>query len=73
MKSIGKVVAWIILVMAAALILLGIMSWPPGGLMFALPYFFLLPGVLLGLIGGLLLWVVNKSSNPKDGRTIQRQ
>jgi hypothetical protein len=44
------------LVPAAGLILLGILSWPPGGLMFALPFVFLIPGLFLGLIGGILLW-----------------
>jgi len=45
------------LAIAAGLILLGIQSWPPGGLMFALPFVFLVPGLVLGLVGGGLLWL----------------
>ncbi len=56
MRRIERVIGWIVLVPAAGLLLLGIMSWPPGGLMFALPFVFLIPGFLFGLIGGILLW-----------------
>lgn len=61
---VGRIAAWIMLTVAAGFILLGALSWPPGGLMFALPYFFLFLGVLLGLSGGILLWIVKKSSGP---------
>ncbi|MDP1890891.1 MAG: hypothetical protein Q8K55_08345 [Gemmatimonadaceae bacterium] len=47
----------ILLVLAALLVVLGIVSWPPGGLMFALPYVFLMPGVVLAVVGGVLLWL----------------
>jgi hypothetical protein len=58
------------LMLAAGLMLLGILSWPPGGLMFALPFVFLIPGFLLGLLGGVLLWhgsrvPPGKPSNPE--------
>jgi hypothetical protein len=56
MRRIECVIGWIVLVLAAGLILLGIMSWPPGGLMFALPFVFLIPGFFFGLIGSILLW-----------------
>jgi hypothetical protein len=46
-----------LLVIAAVLIVLGAVTWPPGGLFFALPYLFLMPGVVLGVIGGILLFV----------------
>jgi hypothetical protein len=55
MRRAVLVFGWITLVLASVLILLGVASWPPGGLMFALPYFFLIPGVILAIIGGLLL------------------
>jgi hypothetical protein len=43
-----------LLVLSALLILAGIMTLPSGGLMFALPYVFFIPGVLLGLTGWAL-------------------
>jgi len=46
----------ILLVISAGLILLAILGWPPGGLMFALPYLFLMPWVVFALIGGGLAW-----------------
>jgi len=52
----AAVLGWILLVISAGLILLTILSWPPGGLMFALPYLFLMPGVVFALIGGGLAW-----------------
>lgn len=69
MKLIGKAVAWIMLMIAAGLILLGIQSWPPGGLMFALPFVFLIPGAVLGLVGGALLWGLNRSSRRLPSET----
>jgi len=48
---------WILLVAGVALILLGIWTWPPGGLFFAMPFFFLIPGVPLAVIGGVLLMI----------------
>lgn len=56
MKRVERVLGWIILVSAALLILIGVLCWPPGGLMFALPYIFLIPGFILAPIGGVLLW-----------------
>ena len=46
MQGVLRGVGWFFLAAAAVLVVLGIASWPPGGLMFALPYFFLMPGVL---------------------------
>jgi hypothetical protein len=57
MRRTARVLGWIVLVIGAGLILLGIYSWPPGGLMFALPFVFLVPGLVLGLIGGVFLWL----------------
>lgn len=50
-----RILAWTMLVPAGGLILIGILCWPPGGLLFALPYLFLIPGCLLGLVGLILL------------------
>jgi len=55
MKGIISLIGWLLLTVGGALILLGIASWPPGGLMFALPYIFLIPGVPLAVAGGLLV------------------
>jgi len=44
-------------VIAAVLIGLGAVTWPPGGLMFALPFLFLMPGVVLAVVGGILLFI----------------
>jgi hypothetical protein len=60
MQRVASVSGRILLALAVVLILLGILTWPPGGLMFALPFVFLIPGVFLALIGGLLLWVGNR-------------
>jgi hypothetical protein len=55
MRRTVSFLGWITLALALALVMLGLASWPPSGLMFALPYFFLIPGAILALIGGLLL------------------
>jgi hypothetical protein len=74
MKLIGKIVAWIMLMIATGLILIGIQSWPPGGLMFALPFVFLIPSAFLGLVGGTLLWGLNRSSRslPSETKIFQK-
>ena len=62
MKRVALVLGWVILAMAAGLIMLGILSLPPGELMFALPFVFLIPGFVLGIIGAVLLWLGRHSS-----------
>jgi hypothetical protein len=56
------VLGWILLVFAGGLILLAIASWPPGGLMFALPFVFLMPGLLFAFVGGVLVWWGGRSA-----------
>ena len=56
MRRSARIVGWALLTIAAVLILLGIMSGPPGGLMFALPFVFFIPGLFFALIGAGLLW-----------------
>lgn len=69
MRRVSRVLGWIALGLASALILLGISTWPPGGLMFALPFVFLIPGVFLALVGGILLWAGKpRSSGSRQGR-----
>ena len=57
MKSIGYVTAKLLLIVAILSAILGIISWPPGGLMFALPYVFFIIAMVFGGIGVLLLLV----------------
>ena len=62
MRRLAHIVGIIALTLAAMLALLGILSWPPGGLMFALPYVFFIPGLVLGVAGGILLWASGHDS-----------
>lgn len=57
MRSCAHVTGWLALVGAAGLVLLGLLSWPPGGMMFALPFIFIIPGIFLAIVGGVLVWV----------------
>jgi asparagine N-glycosylation enzyme membrane subunit Stt3 len=63
MRRIVRIIGWVLLTIAAVLLFLGIISWPPGGLMFALPYFFLIPGFFFVLIGLGLLWLGRRRFN----------
>lgn len=56
MRRAATIIGWITLFVASVLILLGIASLPPGGLMYALPFVFLIPGIFLALVGVLLVW-----------------
>jgi hypothetical protein len=55
MRKLARVFGWELVVLAALLIVVGITTLPSGGLMFALPYVFLIPGILFGVVGWLLL------------------
>ena len=55
MKAVVRVLGWIAVVIAALLTFAGIAAWPPGGLMFALPFVFLMPAAVLWALGLLLL------------------
>lgn len=57
MRLVATVIGWVFLVIATALVFLGIASWPPGGLMFALPFVFLIPGIMLAVLGAVLVWL----------------
>lgn len=62
MKLILRVLGWLSLTLGLLLCLLGIVSLPPGGLMFALPFFFLVPGVPLTMGGGLLIFLAREKA-----------
>ena len=63
----------IVLAAAGLTAFLGMLSLPPGGLMFALPCFLFMAASILGIIGGICLWGVkvlelrsySRSSNPE--------
>jgi hypothetical protein len=55
MNHITQWIGWILMAIGGVLTLVGIATWPPGGLMFALPYVFLLPGVPLAMLGAVLV------------------
>ncbi len=57
MKRVVRLFGVVSLVIAFILGLLTLVTWPPGGLMFALPYFFLFPAVFFTIIGIVLLIV----------------
>jgi hypothetical protein len=48
------------LVVAGALVLLAIAAWPPGGLMFALPYVFLWMAALVG-VPSMVVFLLTRS------------
>jgi uncharacterized membrane protein YvlD (DUF360 family) len=63
MRRVAYIFGWITMVIAGMLFFLGILSWPPGGLMFALPFFFIIPGVFLALIAAVLLWIGSRQTH----------
>ena len=55
MRKLFRVIGWLSASIGGLLGLLGLLAFPDTGLMFALPYFFLLPGLVLAVSGVLLL------------------
>lgn len=70
-RMIFQAIGWISLVLGILLCLLGLASLPAGGLMFALPFFFLMPGIVLTILGVLLLFFtrVRVSTNSESNET----
>ena len=64
MKAVARVLGWIAVAIAALLTFAGIATWPPGGLMFALPFVFLMPAAVLWVLGLLLLRVGRRPKAP---------
>ena len=62
MHHVCTVLGWLLALGAGLLVLLGVLSWPPGGLMFALPYFFFFLAALAGLPAALLIWLGRRLS-----------
>ncbi len=68
MRRLVRILGSGLTVMGGVLVLAGILTWPPGGLMFALPYMFLLPGALLVVIGALLVFAGRRqNTQPPHG------
>jgi len=61
MRRAARIVGWCLVVLAGLLLVAGLLTWPPGGLMFALPFVFLMPGALFGIVGAILLWLGRES------------
>ena len=68
MRRIFRTLALFGLIIACALILLAIAAWPPGGLMFALPYVFLFTAILVGGPSLVVLLVIKSRRQERDGR-----
>jgi len=57
-----RAMGWFLLLAGAALCVMGLMTLPDGGLMFALPYVFLIPGLCMIFFGFLLLRIRRRES-----------
>ena len=55
MRSIPRAIGIFFLILGCLSAILGVISWPPGGLMFALPYLFFVIAAVFGIVGVLLL------------------
>lgn len=71
MRIVFRILGWFLFVLGVVLCLLGIASLPPGGLMFALPFVFFVPGVVLLAIGAVLLFFT-RSKATSDLEKISR-
>lgn len=56
MRRVRRVVGITFIAIAGVLGLFALITWEPGGLLFALPYFFLWPALLFAIVGFLLLF-----------------
>jgi membrane protein implicated in regulation of membrane protease activity len=69
-----RAMGWFLWFAGGALCLMGLMTLPDGGLMFALPYVFLIPGLCMVFFGFLLLQIrrressVQRNSGDEPGR-----
>lgn len=57
MQHVFTALGWLCALCAGVLILLAIVSWPPGGLMFALPFVLLVMAVACAVLAAGLLWL----------------
>jgi hypothetical protein len=73
MRRVGRLIGIIFLVIAGLLGLLALITWDPGELFFALPYFFLLPALLFGIVGLLLFLATRKQRGATPVETRDRK
>jgi hypothetical protein len=74
MRRILRGIGAIFLLLTVLLGILTVASWPPQGLFFGLPFFFLMPALLFGIAGGLL-WLCTrppKTLPPVHGKDISK-
>jgi hypothetical protein len=71
MRKFLMIVGWLLAVVGCLLVLLGIECLPPGGLMFALPYFFFIPGFALLVSGGIVLLLTRIMTRSSQGAKMQ--
>jgi hypothetical protein len=64
MRTALRILGGALLALGVPLCLIGLSTLPDGGLMFALPYVFLMPGLLLCAVGGLVLFLTR--NRPAD-------
>lgn len=68
-KKAFRSLGWIFLLLGLLLDLLGALALPDGGLMFALPYFFGVPGIALTAIGGFMVLLARFFRKTRDERS----
>ncbi len=61
MRKVIRIISIICFIISGFLFLLGLLTLDPGGLMFALPYFFLIPAVIFALVGGMFFLFTRES------------
>lgn len=66
MRLFARGLGWTFVSLAVLLGFAGIASWPPGGLMFALPFIFLFAAVLFGAVGAGLLRLGKPEGEPQQ-------
>ena len=69
MKKTVRFVGWMFLILGLLLCLLGVLALPDGGLMFALPYFFLIPGIALAAGGGFMILLARSCAKTRNERS----
>lgn len=68
MRTLARVLGWLMLGLGLLLCLFGILALPDGGLMFALPYVFLLPGIAFAGMAGLVLFFTRATPGRRSSR-----